>query len=81
MRAFVTGYALWHYLKFLPGVYPVYPPYCFECMIALIKVDKFPNKKFEMTLPFFSGPLLEVLLPADSMRTDGFSFTAYFRSL
>ena len=56
-------------------------PYCFECMITLIKVDKFPNEKFETTLPFFSGRLSEVLLPADSMRTDGFSFTAHFRSL
>ena len=57
------------------------PPYCFECMVALVKVDEFTNEKFKTTLPFFSGPLLEVLLPADSMRTDGFSFTVHFRSL
>ena len=50
------------------------PPYCFEYMIALVNVDKFP-------LPFFSRRLSEVLLPADSMRTDGFSFTGHFRSL
>ena len=48
------------------------PPYCFECMIALVKVDEFPNEKFETTLPFFCGRLFEVLLPADSMRTDRF---------
>ena len=57
------------------------PSYCFECMIALVKVDEFPNEKFEMTLPFFSGQLLEVLLLADSMCTDGFWFNAHFRSL
>ena len=57
------------------------PPYCFECMIALVKADKFPNEKFKTTLPFFRGRLSEVLLPPDSMLTDGFSFTAHFRSL
>ena len=36
-------------------------------------MDKFPNEKFETAFPFFSGRLLEVLLPADSMHTDGFS--------
>ena len=57
------------------------PLYCFECMSTVIKVDEFPNKKFETTLPFFSGLLLEVLLLADSIHTDGFSFTAHFRSI
>ena len=28
-------------------------PYCFECMIALVKADKFPNEKFETALPVF----------------------------
>ena len=32
-------------------------------------------EQFETALPFVSGRLSHVLLPADSMRTDGFSLT------
>ena len=60
------------------------PPYCFECMIALVTADYLTidtQSSDQNNTPFLSEPLLEVLLRANSMRTDGFSFTAHFRSL
>ena len=32
-------------------------PYYFECMLALVRADKFPVKKFETALPVFSRHL------------------------
>ena len=57
------------------------PPYCFECMIALVRVDEFPNKKFETTTSIFQRVVIACFTPADCMCTDGFSFTAHFWSL
>ena len=84
MRVFVTVYMPEHEV-FITTKRPAYlvsrnipfyevtrtrtPPYCFECMIALVKADDFTIN------------VLHVLRPADSMCIDRFSFTAHFRSL
>ena len=39
------------------------PPFCFECMIALVKADKFPINKFETALLVFRGHLFLYLGP------------------
>ena len=39
------------------------PPYCFSCIITLVKQDKFPINKFETALLLFSGHLFSYLGP------------------
>ena len=57
------------------------PPYCFECMIALVKSRRISKQEIRNSTSGLERAFVLLFLPADYMHTEAFLFTSHFRSL